>query len=150
MESLIGPFWTSPLGTVPKANGSGYRIIQDLSFPHNNSMVASVNSRICAGDFPCDWGTFADCMLAVATAPSGVQAAVFDVEAAYRCIPICAEDKPHVVVAWAGMAYIDNNLAFGCASSAGVFGRVADVIVEAFRAHGIDVVIKWVDNFVFF
>ncbi|KAI1785443.1 hypothetical protein LXA43DRAFT_928897, partial [Ganoderma leucocontextum] len=36
---------------------------------------------------------------------------------------------------------------FGLASSAGVFGAVADMLVDIYREHGISWVIKWVDDF---
>lgn len=57
LQSLIGHFRTSPLGVVPKPNSAEHRIIQDLSFPHDDPTNPSVNSEIDANDFPCKWGS---------------------------------------------------------------------------------------------
>ena len=51
--SLIGPFRTAPLGLVPKPNSSSFRLIQDLSFPRNDPLQASVNCEIDSSHFPC-------------------------------------------------------------------------------------------------
>ena len=45
---------------------------------------------------------------------------------------------------------IDKCLAFGCSSSAGVYGNLADASADIFRAEGIGPISKWVDDFVFF
>ena len=61
LEALIGPFQTSPLGTVPKSiNLMDRRIVQDLSFSRNDPTRSSVNEPININDFRCDWGTFND------------------------------------------------------------------------------------------
>jgi len=85
LESLIGPFRTSPLGTVPKTIGSiERRIVQDLSFPRNDTNLLSVNAQINIEDFRCDWGTFNDIRNIVVNAPNGSEAATLDVDAASR------------------------------------------------------------------
>lgn len=148
--TLIGPFRTAPLGVVPKPNSNKSRIIQDLSFPRNNATIASVNSEINSDNFPCEWGSFAQCYFLVAKAPPGTQVAVFDVDSAYRNIPVHPEDQCHFCVSWNGKVYIDHCVAFGSASSAGLFGRVADCFVAIVQYHGAQQVIKWVDDFIFF
>lgn len=67
--TLIGPFRTAPLGVVPKPNSDKFRVIQDLSFPRNDPATLSVNSEINSADFPCEWGTFAQCYFLIAKAP---------------------------------------------------------------------------------
>lgn len=39
LESIIGPFRTSPLGLVPKPHSSKFRLIQDFSFPRNDVCI---------------------------------------------------------------------------------------------------------------
>lgn len=148
--TLIGPFRTAPLGVVPKPNSDKSRIIQDLSYPRNNIAVTSVNSEINSDLFPCEWGSFAQCYFLVAKAPHGTQVAVFDVDSAYRNIPVHPEDQRHFCVSWDGKVYIDHCVAFGSASSAGLFGRIADCFVDIIQAHGAQQVLKWVDDFIFF
>lgn len=43
--------------------------------------------------------------------------------------------------------YIDRAVAFGLASSAGVFGAVADLLVAIYKASGFGPLVKWVDDF---
>lgn len=148
--TLIGPFRTAPLGVVPKPNSDKSRIIQDLSFPRNDSVYSSVNSEINSDDFPCEWGSFAQCYFLVAKAPPGTQVAVFDVDSAYRNIPVHPEDQCHFCVSWEGQVYIDHCVAFGSASSAGLFGRVADCFVAIVKHYGAQQVLKWVDDIIFF
>ena len=49
-----------------------------------------------------------------------------------------------------GQIHLDHVLNFGASPSPGIFGRVADAAVRIFLSRGMDVVIKWVDNFIFF
>lgn len=150
LYSLIGHFRTSPLGVVPKPNSNEHRIIQDFSFPHNDPTNVSVNSEINIDDFPCDWGLFDQVVGIVISAPPGTQAATFDVDSAYRNIPVHPLDRAHTVVMWEDAFYVDLNVPFGATSSSGVFGRVADAAVHIFASIGIKPVKKWVDDFVFF
>ncbi|KDN34886.1 hypothetical protein RSAG8_12073, partial [Rhizoctonia solani AG-8 WAC10335] len=86
---LIGLFRTAPLGVVEKSSAPGsFRIIQDFSYPHNDPIHQSLNSQIDGDEFTCTWGFFADVALFVSQAPSGAEGATFDVDAAYRRIPI--------------------------------------------------------------
>lgn len=148
--TLIGPFRTAPLGVVPKPNSDKFCVIQDLSFPRNDPATLSVNSEINSADFPCEWGTFAQCYFLIAKAPPGTQVAVFDVDSAYRNIPVHPDDQTHFCVAWENNIYIDHCVAFGSASSAGLFGRVADCFVAIVQANGAQQVLKWVDDLIFF
>lgn len=147
---LIGHFKTAPFGVVPKPHSNSYRVIRDLSYPRNNPTLASVNSEINSDDFPCEWGTFAQCFFTVAKAPPGTQVAVFDVESAYRNIPISPLDQPHFCVRSGDDFFIDHCAAFGSASSCGMFGRVADAFVAILKKFGAEVVLKWVDDIIFF
>jgi hypothetical protein len=150
LESVIGPFRTSPLGAVPKPNSDKIRLVQDLSYPRNDPLHCSVNSEIDSSDFPCKWGSFTDAYLFVARAPPGTQASVFDVEAAFRRIPMRPKDQVHGVVMWMDKFFVDHCFCFGGSSTPGIFGRIADAIVHIFKNHGIEDILKWVDDFIFF
>jgi hypothetical protein len=151
LESLIGPFRTSPLGTVPKAGDPGERrIVQDFSFPRNDSSHSSINSEINVDEFQCEWGTFSEVVLLVIDAPPGTEAAPLDVDAAYRRCPISPSQQPFFVIQWLDKYYIDHVAPFGCSSSGGVFGRLADAISALYLANDIGPLKKWVDDFLFF
>ena len=153
LERIIGPFRTSPLGVIPKPGSSKFRLIQDHSFPRDGSFP-SVNSMIDTSLFECGWGTFSDCWIRVATAPPGSQASVFDVEAAHRRSPIAPEDQYLVCVMIevnrVTRIYIDHCACFGCSSSSGLFGRPGDAITTIYAHRGVDDVLRWADDFVFF
>ena len=151
LESLIGPFRTSPLGTVPKSFGSSERrIVQDLSFPRNDPSHPSVNDQINIDDFRCDWGTFNDVRQVVIDAPPLSEAATLDVDAAFRCCPITPAQQRNFVIHWNDLFYIDHNAPFGATSTGGVFGRVADAKSAILKSKNIGPSKKWVDEFVFF
>lgn len=150
LSSIIGAFKTAPLGVIPKPNSNKSRIIQDLSFPRDDPDFASVNSEIDSDSFPCEWGTFAQCYFLVSKAPPGTQVAVFDVDSAYRNIPVHPEDQNHFCISWNNQVYVDHCVAFGSASSAGLFGRVADCFVAIVKKQGAEQVLKWVDDIIFF
>lgn len=80
--TLIGPFRTAPLGVVPKPNSDKFRVIQDLSFPRNDPATLSVNSEINSADFPCEWGTFAQCYFLIAKAPPPARKSLFSTSTA--------------------------------------------------------------------
>jgi hypothetical protein len=151
LEFLIGPFRTSPLGTVPKAIDSPERrIIQDLSFPRNDPSHPSINDQINIDDFRCDWGTFNDVRLIVIDAPPFSEAATLDVDSAFRCCPITPSQQRNFIIHWDNSYYVDHVAPFGATSSGGVFGRVADAKSAILEAKKIGPSKKWVDDFAFF
>lgn len=153
VENIIGPFQTSPLSIVPKPNKPGkYRIIQNFSSPYtSNEGLRAINADIVSSDFPCTWGTFETICSTILHLPRGAQAAVRDVAEAYRTIPIKPSQWPGTVVRISESQFaIDKCLAFGCSSSAGVYGNLADASMDIFRSEGIGPISKWVDDFVFF
>lgn len=151
LESLIGPFRTSPLGTVPKSvDSNDRRVVQDLSFPRNDPSLSSVNDQIDINDFRCDWGTFNDVKNIVIDAPPLSEAATLDVDAAFRRCPITPSQQCNFVIHWNDLFYIDHNAPFGATSAGGAFGRVADAKSTILVSKDIGPSKNWVDDFVFF
>ena len=151
LEYLIGPFRTSPLGTVPKSHDSTERrIVQDLSFPRNDPSHLSVNSQIDINNFRCDWGTFNEVRTIVVDAPPGSEAATLDVDSAFRCCPILPSQQSSFVIHWDNSFFIDHNAPFGATSAGGVFGRVADAMSAILSSKDLGPSKNWVDDFVFF
>jgi hypothetical protein len=140
-------FRTSPLGLVDKDNK--FCVVSDFSYPHNDPSQHSINSKIDTSWFKTDYDTFAECYLYVVNAPPGSQAAVYDVDAAYRRMPIAPEDQIYVCLHFNGMVHLDHNACFSSTSSHAMLGRCTNGICAIYRFNGIQDVIKWVDNFVF-
>ncbi|QRV98327.1 Reverse transcriptase domain protein [Ceratobasidium sp. AG-Ba] len=150
LEARIGFFRTAPLGVVEKSTPGEFRIIQDFSYPRGQGEHLALNDEIDPNDYPCEWGFFDDVAKVVVTAPPGTQAATFDVDAAYRRMPVRPEDQNHIVVYWGGEFFVDHCVPFGAASSNGIFGRCGDAIARIYSRRGMGPVLKWVDDFLFF
>ena len=151
LEFLIGPFRTSPLGTVPKSGTSDERrIVQDLSFPRNLPTCSSVNDQIDIDNFRCDWGTFNEVREIVMNSPPYAEAATLDVDSAFRRCPIVPSQQHNFIVHWDNLFYIDHCAPFGATSSGGVFGRIADAFTSILSFNGFGPSKNWVDDFVFF
>lgn len=84
------------------------------------------------------------------TVDTGTQVAVFDVDAAFRNVPLHPSVWPHVALFFLGMVYLDLCLNFGIRSAPGLFGNIADALVKIFLFFGVEAVLKWVDDFIFF
>lgn len=83
----------------------------------------------------------------VLSVPSGSKAAAFDISSAYRITPVHPLQQNALCIFWKGKVYIDRAVAFGLASSAGVFGAVADMLVAIYTVSGFGPMCKWVDDF---
>lgn len=154
VESLIGPFQTSPFSIIPKPGRPGrYRVIQNYSFPHVPSAKfpnSSINSYINPDNFPSTWGTFHVLALTISRLPPGSQMAIRDVSEAYRTVPIHASQWPGSVVRISDNLFcIDTCMCFGLRPSAGAYGTLADAGLDLFRAKGIGPASRWVDDHLF-
>jgi hypothetical protein len=122
-------------------------MIQDMSFPQNDPNTFSVNHGINSDDFPTAWGSFDAAANLILSLPPGCQAATFNISAAYCLTPTQPSQQHHLCVFWKGLVYVDCAIMFGLASSAGVFGAIADMLTVIYKVAGFEAVIKWVDNF---
>jgi hypothetical protein len=99
LEALLGPFHTSPLGTVLKSPTSeDCRIVQDLFFFRNDLSHCSINNYINIEDFRCNWGTFNNVRAVVLDAPTGTEAVTLDVDSPFRCCPIIPTQQPNFII----------------------------------------------------
>jgi hypothetical protein len=146
LESLIGPFCTSPLGVIPKSNGSEC-IIQDLSAGNRHHPL--VKSKITSDDFRTKWGNHKKVVPIVLEAPPRSLAATMDVDAVFCQCPVRPDQQNHFVVMWDNAFYLNHCVAFSSASTCGVFGHLANAFVAICHAHSMSPCTKWVDNFLF-
>ena len=141
VESLIGPFQSSPLSWVPKAGKPDkFRAVHNFSYPHTPTpTTASINYSINADQFPCTWGTFDTICFTIFNLPPGSQAAIRDVAEAYRTIPVVSDQWPGLVVKLLGHDEFAINLCndFGLTSAGGIYGELGDATLDIFRGQGI-------------
>ena len=146
-----GPFRLSPIHVVEKVGAPGdpvkHRITINLSFKDADEFA--VNDFIESDDFPTRWGGAPEVERIIAMAPPGTQAAALDIEAAFRTVPLLPDHKKFTVVKCDGF-WLDHCCCFGCSSSGGNQGELADALVDILDNHGIHPVVKWVDDFSIF
>ena len=150
--SLIGHFRTAPLAVIDQGAGKR-RVIVNHSYPKNkhhyidpqtlprtpdgkyiiDPSEITINTVTDSKMFQCTWGSFSECYLLVADAPTGSQAAVFDVDAAFRNIPTHPAARPFLAFSIKGLIHLDHVLNFGATPAPGTFGRVADAMVEILK-----------------
>lgn len=166
--SLIGHFCTTPLAVINQNSGK-CRIIVNHSYLRNKQSttldsfadistlkhiihpaITSINTVIDSKQFQCTWGSFSKCYLLVADAIEGCRATVFDVDSTFHNIPISPSTRCFLAIMIRGKIHIDHVLNFGASPLPGVFGRVANAVVRIFLSWGVEAVIKWVNNFIFF
>ena len=123
--------------TRPKPNGS-VRIILNLSSPKGSS----VNDGIDSSDFPTVMSSTTKWLRALHRAGKRCLMTKVDWADAYKHLAVRLEDTELQYFNWLGKAFKELSLVFGCASSAGLFDRLAKVVlaVVVFRA-GIDPVL---------
>ena len=154
VETLIGPFQSSPLSWVPKPGKPGkFQAVHNFSFPRSPTpTVTSINEAIDADLYPCTWGTFDTICFIIYNLPSGSQAAIRDVAEAYRTIPVIPDQWPGLVVKLLSKdQYVINTCNnFGLTSAGGIYGHLGDATLDIFRTQGIGPISKWVDDHIFF
>ena len=86
----------------------------------------------------------------VSVCPDGTEAASLNIAKAYRNSPIIPGHKRYLGVMWHQSIYVQHVAIEGLATAGGIQGNVADACVALLNWHGIKLVVKWVDDFVFF
>ena len=92
----------------------------------------------------CDGGR---CSAGVLELGQGAQLAKVDLRSGYRIIPVHAEDRWLLGMAWDGALYVDTTLPFGLCSAPKLFNAVADTIEWIIRQQGVDPVFHYLDDF---
>ena len=153
LERKIGPFQSSPLSLIPKPAKPGkFCLMQNLSHPHTNLPIPSINARLNSDDFLCTWSTFKTTCTLIRSLPPGAEAATREIAEAYRIIPLHKDQWPGVVVRISNqpdLFAVNTSNSFGCAMAGGLFGLFGDALADILRANGIGPLLKWVDNFLF-
>ena len=134
----------SRFGVIEKLHQPGkYRLIVDLSHPEGHSVNDGIEPDLCTLKY-----TSVDA--AVATVLSkrvGVKLTKFDIESAYRIIPVHPDDRSLLGMVWKGQLYIDTVLPFGLRSAPNIFSAVADalqwILVKKEWRHSIIWMIFW-------
>ncbi|EHS64501.1 uncharacterized protein PGTG_20964 [Puccinia graminis f. sp. tritici CRL 75-36-700-3] len=97
VKSKFKFFRTSPLGAVVNGDRS-VRPINDLSFPHGNASIPSVNSFVDKKEFETTWDDYNVVSSFFRESEGPLLSALFDWEKAYRQIPTHPSQWPYLMV----------------------------------------------------
>lgn len=115
----------SSFGVIPKRGQSGkWRLIVDLSSPGG----ASVNDGISREEFTLQYIKVDQIIQMVSNLGRGALMAKFDVETAYRNIPVHPEDRYLLGMKWREKFFVDLALPFGLRSAPYIFNAVASMV----------------------
>ena len=119
----FSPLHCSPLGAVPKKNGT-HRLILDLSSPKN----CSVNSGINHDEFSVKYSSFDDAVDLVHSLGLHCEMGKIDIKHAFRLCPVRPVDWQLLGMFWQDRYFIDTRLPFGSRSSPYIFNTFADAL----------------------
>ena len=117
------PFHCSPLGAVPKKDGSA-RIILDLSSPRG----IAVNEGISHDLFSVKYASFDEAVDLVRRVGPFCFLGKIDIKHAFRLCPVKPAQWPLLGYFWEGHFYFDMRLPFGSRSSPFIFNTLADLL----------------------
>ena len=151
---VAGPFTISPLrhlhissfGIIPQKGQPGkWRLIVDLSSPGGYSVNAAIDSEQCSMQYV----RVDDIIRMVIRYGQGALMAKFDVEAAYRNIPIHPSDRHLLGMKWRNQFYVDLALPFGLRSAPYIFNSVADMVEWILlNNYNIPALVHYLDDFI--
>lgn len=145
-ESLVPLLKTSPIGLVPKSHQvDRWRMIVDLSFPHNHSVNAGISEELSS----ITYSRVDDAVQCILELGVGTELVKIDLKNAYRIIPVHPQDHHLLAVEWEGRTYVDRALPFGLRSAPKIFSAVADMIAWSLHCAGIDHLLHYLDDFLF-
>jgi hypothetical protein len=130
------------MGAVPKKNGK-WRVIMHLTAPKGSS----INDFIDKEAFPIHYATVDDAVAMVSRYGKGCMMAKIDLKAAFRMVPIAAEEWDLLGLHWKGMYYVDTCLPFGLRSAPYLFNQFASALHWIMATNYAADVIHYLDDF---
>ena len=105
-------------GIVPMSHQPGkWRLIVDLSHPKGYSVNDRIEPELCSLTY-----TSVDkAVQNVLELGTGIELAKFDVESAYRTVPVHPDDRRLLGMQWKGGIYVDTVLPFGLRSAPKIY-----------------------------
>ena len=155
-EALLGPFerppfepWTqtSPLMTRDKPDGSGKRVIIDLSFPEGSSVNDGIMKNFYQGeDNTYSLPTALDLGDLLLEGGKGTFMWKSDLTRAYRQLRVDPLDYPLLAIQHDSEYYVDVCPSFGCCASGGSQQRVSNAVTSIMQTRGY-AILAYVDDY---
>ena len=149
---VLGPFnpedypsvQVSRFGVIPKNHQPGkWRLIVDLSHPAGSSVNDGIEPELCSLKYT----TVDEAVEMVVSEGHGSLMAKFDIESAYRIIPVHPEDRALLGMVWRDQLFIDLALPFGLRSAPKIFNAVADALAWGLSAGRGIRMLHYLDDF---
>ena len=136
----------SPMGLVAKPHSSRWRLIMDLSSPHEQSGNDGISSSLCS----LHYASLDNAVDNIMRLGQSMELLKLDHSNAYRIIPVHPDDQLLLGVNWQGNTYIDHSLPFGLRSALKIFNAVADLLTWVLHCNGVTYVLHYLDDFLVF
>ena len=148
---IIGPLprelegvQVSRFGVIPKPHQPGrWRLITDLSAPKGHSVNDGIDPQLCS----LTYSSVDDAVRLVLRLGPGAILAKFDLEAAYRIVPVHPQDRLLLGMVWRGELFVDGALPFGLRSAPKLFNGLADALLWIMGQHGVEFALHYLDDF---
>ena len=150
---IAGPFPTPPLtnlhishfGVIPKKHQPGkWCLILNLSSPPGGSVNDGIKRELFTVQYMC----VDDAIDGIMDFGHGALMAKFDIENAYRIVPVYPEDRFLLGMCWKDNFFIDLALRFGLHSPPFIFTTIADLLEWILRQnYNIGLIKHYLDDF---
>ena len=144
--AAVGPLGlqVSPCGVIPKRNRPDkWRLIVNLSAP----LGASANDAIDQELSSVAYTSIDDAGRLINLLGKGCLLAKFDLQEAYRAVPVHPADQPKLGVNWNGVTFVDRALPFGLRSAPKLFSALSDGFMWALHQKGMQHALHYLDDF---
>ena len=138
---------TNRFGVIPKKHQPGkWRLIVDLSHPKNHSVNDGIEPELCSLSYT----SVDEAVRRVVKEGCRTVMAKFDIESAYRLVPVHPEDRRLLGMSWRDQLFIDTALPFGLRSSPKIFTAIADALEWVMQQEGVRSALHYLDDFMVF
>lgn len=114
-------FRVSPIGLVPKKEAGKFRLIHHLSYPTGLSVNDFIDPKLSTVQYT----NFDEAVHMVQDLGKGCLLAKFDIESAFRLLPVRPRDFELLGFQFDGKYYFDKCMPFGCSISCSTFEKFA-------------------------
>ena len=125
-------YQVSALCAAEKKQPGEYRLIHDLSWPKGDS----VNDQIEVKKGKVHYQSMDNVIDTLVRLGPNTNMAIFDIEHAYKVLPIWPEDVPKMGFFWDGAFYFDKTLAMGLRTSAKIFEKFSTAVEWIMKNKG--------------
>ena len=143
-NSLVPHGQINRFGVIQKHHKpDSWRLIIDLSHPHNHSINDGIPSSLCSIKYI----TIDDAIHQILSLGRGTMMAKIDIKSAFRLLPVHPADRHLLMMNWNNSLYIDLCIPFGLRPAPKLFNVAADLLQWIAKHHGVTPLLHYLDDF---